>query len=478
MPRPIKPADIIDRDAQWQELNEIWNRSSPDLIFGVGRRRAGKSWVLTRFAKSVGGIYYQATNRTETEQLAALSRIIGSHFEDAALLRGVALPDWESLFQYLTDRAAGVPLLLILDEFPYLAAAAPALPSIIQSVWDHHWPETRLKLVLNGSHISAMQRLEQADQPLYGRRTGRLIFPPFTHEYVGAFVPGYTARERLIIFSIFGGLPGHLALLDPERALAANVMRQMLTPAGRLFDEAQHMLDAFRGGGDADIHYSIIQAIANGERTWSKITSRLGKGSGSLSRPMRWLEEMQVVARMVPITETSPQHSKRTLYRINDPYVAFWHRFVAPLIATGEISLVAPEQLWQQRIAPRLDDYMGAPFEDICRAWVGRTTKLPFKPSRVGAWWDADSRNEIDIVAVGLDGDILVGECKWGRVDDPDLDTLRARAKLLLTDLPAGQPVHRVHFAVFSGDDAWSHGVAAAIASGDVLGFASADLID
>ena len=75
---------------------------------------------------------YQATNRTETEQLAALSRIIGTHFDDAALLRGVALPDWESLFQYLTDRAAGAPLLLVLDEFPYLAAAAPALPSIIQ----------------------------------------------------------------------------------------------------------------------------------------------------------------------------------------------------------------------------------------------------------------------------------------------------------------------------------------------------------
>lgn len=474
MPDQKKPADIVDRDAPWQELNEIWNRSAPDLIFGVGRRRAGKSWVLARFAKSVGGIYYQATNRTETEQLSALSRIIGTHFDDAALLRGVALPDWESLFHYLTDRSAGAPLLLILDEFPYLAVAAPALPSIIQKVWDHDLAESRLKLVLNGSHITAMQRLEQTDQPLYGRRTGRLVFPPFTHEYASAFVPGYTARECLVTFSIFGGLPGHLALLDPERDLAANVVRQMLTPAGRLLDEAQHMLDAFLR--DADIHYSIIQAIANGDRTWSKITSRLGKSSGSLSRPLRWLEEMQVVARTVPITEASPLRSKRAVYRITDPYVAFWHRFVAPLIATGEVSLVAPEQLWQDRIAPRLDDYMGAAFEEICRSWVGRTTKLPFRPSRVGAWWDADSKNEIDVVAIGLDGDVLVGECKWGMVDDADMGKLRVRAKLLMADLPAGQPVRRVYLAFFSGNDAWSPGVAAAIASGEVLGFSSVDL--
>ncbi|MBA4073274.1 MAG: hypothetical protein C0497_15845 [Gemmatimonas sp.] len=447
-------------------------RTSAGKCFGSSRR-AGKSWVLTRFSQSVSGIYYQATNRTETEQLAALSRIIRTHFEDAALLRGVALPDWESLFQYLTDRAAGAPLLLVLDEFPYLAAAAPALPSIIQAAWDHDWPGTRLKLVLSGSHITAMQRLEHADQPLYGRRTGRLVFSPFTHEYTGGFVPAYSARDQLIV-SIFGGLPGHLALLDPQQGLAANVMRQMLTPSGRLFDEAQHMLDAFLG--DADIHYSIIQAIANGDHTWSKITSRLGKRSGSISRPMRWLEEMQVVSRMVPITEASPQRSKRTLYRITDPYVAFWHRFVASLIATGEVSVQTPEQLWHARITPRLDDYMGAPFEDICRSWTGRTARLPFRPSRVGAWWDANSQNAIDVVAMGLDGDILVGECKWGSVDDADLDLLRMRATRLVADLPSGEPVRRVHYALFSGTGIWSSDVAAAIAAGDVLGFSSADL--
>lgn len=119
---------------------------------------------------------------------------------------------------------------------------------------------------------------------------------------------------------------------------------------------------------------------------------------------------------------------------------------------------------------------MGTAFEEICRSWVGRTTRLPFRPARVGAWWDADSRNELDIVALGPDGDILVGECKWGGVADADLAKLRSRVSLLQADLPRGQAVRRVHYAVFSGSGDWSAGVVAAIAAKDVLGFTSADL--
>jgi uncharacterized protein len=99
---------------------------------------------------------------------------VGAHFGDPALQRGVPFPDWESLFEYVTDRAADAPFLIVLDEFPYLSASASALPSILQSLWDHRWPDTRIKLVLSGSHVTAMRQLEQADQPLYGRRTSRI----------------------------------------------------------------------------------------------------------------------------------------------------------------------------------------------------------------------------------------------------------------------------------------------------------------
>lgn len=471
VPNLAKPADLLNRAAEWRMLEELWNRARPDLAFVVGRRRVGKSFLLSRFARQVGGIYYQATRRTEAEQLAALTRVVGAHFRDPALERGVSFPAWEDLFAYVTGRAGGEPFLLVLDEFPYLAGAAPALTSVIQSLWDHTWSESRIKLVLSGSYISAMNQMEQVDQPLYGRRTAKMIVAPFGFADAALFVPRYHVRDQLIAFGLFGNLPGHLALLDPDRSLTANAAASLLSPGGRLVDDAQHMLDAF--ASDAHVHYSIIEVIAGGEQTWSGITKRVGRSGGALQRPLQWLGEMQVIARIVPATEKNPQRSRRVLYRIIDPYIAFWHRTVVRLVNAGSLGLVEPERLWQEVVVPGLDDYMGGVFEEVCRDFVRRTDRLPFRSLRVGEWWDADSRNQVDVVSIGMKGELLVGECKWGRVTAGHLATLQARGRAVAAELPE---TSRVHCALFTGRDEVDDEVRRAAEAGEVLVFTAEDL--
>jgi uncharacterized protein len=468
-----KPDTVVDRDAEWSELSRIWQRNSPELVFILGRRRAGKSFILTRFAQMTNGIYYQATKRTENEQLDRLSKMIGEHYDDPALRHGGPFPDWEGLFRYVAARAGGEPFLFILDEFPYLSAAAPALPSILQSLWDHEWPGTRMKLVLSGSHITAMKQLEDADQPLYGRRTARIDVEPFDYAHAATFLPGWSVNDRLKAYGAFGGLPGQLALLEHKDSLGQNVARQILSPTGRLLDEAQHMLDAFLG--DAQVHYSVIEAIAGGERTWSGMTKRVGRDGGSLSRAVQWLMDMRIIERVVPITAKSPAKSKRALYRITDPYVAFWHRFTSPMISAGMVGLASGEELWAEQVEPRLDDYMGAIFESVCREFVRRAERLPFRPIRVGEWWDGNSQNEIDIVAVGAGGQLLVGECKWGSVSESDLAGLRTRASLLQQDM--GGEINSVQHALFAGRGI-APGVVREVEAGRVLYFPAASLYD
>jgi AAA+ ATPase superfamily predicted ATPase len=466
-----RPAELIDREPEWRTLEKLWTRAKPDLAFVIGRRRAGKSYLLTRFTQQVGGIYYQATRRTEAEQLASLSRVIGEHFDDAALQHGIVFPSWEELFGYLTRRADGNPFLLVLDEFPYLASAAPALTSIIQSLWDHAWVTTRMKLVLSGSYITAMNQLEQVDQPLYGRRTSKLVLGPFGFSDAARFMPEYDGREQMIAYGLFGHLPGHLALVDPARTLAENVSEVLLDPAGRLADEALHMLDAFTG--DANVHYSVVEAIAGGEQTWGGITRRIGRIGGALHRAVRWLEEMEVIERVVPVTGGNSQKSRRAVYRIVDPYVAFWHRTVAPLVNSGRLGLVPPEQLWSEVVAPGIDNYMGAVFEQICRDFVRRTDRLPFKPIRVGEWWDSTSQNQVDVVGIGGNGEMLVAECKWGRVTGAHLQTLRERADVVARDLGGVSDVYTV---LFSGRNEADDVVRREAAAGATLYFSAEDL--
>lgn len=442
---PRKPSVIVDREAEWKELAGLYRSSRPELIFVLGRRRAGKSFVLSRFARAVGGLYYQASSRTENEQLLNLSQVIGKTFADPTLQRGVPFPSWEALLEDLAERARQRPLWVVLDEFPYLAAAAPGITSLIQRHWDHQWSDVPLKLVLSGSHITAMQRLEGGDQPLYGRRTARIPFLPFSYRQLPAFLPEYAPDDLLRAYGIFGGLPGNLVLLDPKLDLGENVARLLLRPNGRLYDDAQHLLDAFVPNGE--VYYSIIEAIARGERTWSRITSRVGREGGALLRPAQWLQDMEIIRRIAPVTESDGRGSKRALYEISDPYLTFWHRYVAPLVASGGVATSDSTLLWEKMISPRLDDYMGEIFEKVCREFVRDGGVARFKPVRTGRWWDTNAANEVDIVALDADSRLLVAECKWGQVDSRDLNTLRERAALIASELKA---VSSIRYVLFS----------------------------
>lgn len=467
-----KPDDIFDREAAWAELAACFGSPRPELAIVIGRRRAGKSFLLTRFADAANGIYFQATKRTEREQLATLTRVVGEHFDDPALRRIGALP-WEDLFDYLVERAKGKPLMLVLDEFPYLADAAPALSSIVQHAWDHAFAGSRIKLVLSGSHISAMKRLTEADQPLFGRRTRQIQVRSFTYADAARFAPAYSPADRMQLYGIFGGLPGQLSVIEPELSLAENVARHVLTPGARLFEEGAHVFDAFVS--DAEVHYSVLEAIAAGETRWNKISSRVGKNTASLKRPLDWLQDMEVVRREAPITEYPNPSPKTIRYRVMDPYLVFWYQFILDLRARGYPELRSPEDLWEAGVKPRLDRHMGAVFEEACRAFVARGSHpaLPFKPVQVGAWWTEDGQEEVDVVALGPAGEVLVGECKWGTVSSSDLDTLMRRAELVVSRLQRTGPVT---FALFSGRGLQDAAVKERVAAGRALHFSIDEL--
>ncbi|MDT8436636.1 MAG: ATP-binding protein [Gemmatimonadota bacterium] len=468
-----KPGGMIDRDTAWRQCNEMWESGRPDLYIVRGRRRTGKSYLLSNFARAVGGIYYQATRKTERAQLATVTRIVGRRFDDPALQR-LSFETWEDLFSYSIERAAGEPFLLILDEFPYLMDAAPALPSIIQSLWDHSLPDTRFKLVLSGSHITAMKRLTEADQPLFGRRTGLIQVDPFGYRHVGEWVPDYSAEDRIRLYGMVGGLPGHLALIDEARTLVENVARILLRPVGRLHEEAPHSFDAFVA--DAAVPNSIVEAIASGETRWSRISSRVGKSASSLARPLGWLLEMEVIERVAPITEYPNPDHKSAVYRLRDPYLQFWHTFIADLRAQGYPDILSPEELWEAFIAPRLDGYIGEHvFEVVCRQFVADSIHpaLPFRAARVGSWWTANGSDEIDVVALDGSGSVLLGECKWGSVARDDLQKLERQADLILPHLGG---VRTVSLALFSAGGISDTVVQRRIDAGDLLHFSADDL--
>jgi hypothetical protein len=174
---------------------------------------------------------------------------------------------------------------------------------------------------------------------------------------------------------------------------------------------------------------------------------------------------MDLVERAVPITEPRPAASRAARYRLADPYLIFWHRFVTPLAQSGRTITAAPEALFRARVEPRLSEHMGLMFERACRAFVARARDLPIEAAEVGSWWRGD--HEIDVVARSLDGrEVLLGECTWGEVDEHD----RARLERAAAAFRAAAPdVERAHLVLFCGGQSRAAGPVEVITAEDLF---------
>jgi AAA+ ATPase superfamily predicted ATPase len=160
------------------------------------------------------------------------------------LLQGIV--EWLALLHYLARTAERHPgLVIVLDEFPYLADADPALPSTLQKFWDSGAPRTgNLKRLLCGSMISHMEELLAERNPLYGRKTLALDLAPLSFRDASQFVARCKAEDKLVTAGVFGGIPFYLQLLDQGATLQNNIIRLLLTQTGSLVDEPVVLLQS------------------------------------------------------------------------------------------------------------------------------------------------------------------------------------------------------------------------------------------
>ena len=399
-------------------------RASLAIVYG--RRRVGKSTLIRAAVEKRPHVLYQATRVTSSLNLEAFKAEIARMLGADELLAGIG--DWLGVLHYLAraaERHAG--LAVVLDEFPYLADADPALPSVIQKFWDSGAARGgNLKLLLCGSIISQMQELLAERNPLYGRKTLALDLAPLPLQDAAQFVPRYPAEDRLATFGIFGGMPCYLQFLDPGTRLQSNIIRLLLSATGSLADEPMVQLQSELR--EVSRYASVLAAIAAGYTKHGEIIGRVREFSDSkaLGPYLEKLDRMRLI-RIERSMDAHPRERDRR-YFIADPLIAFWYRFVQPNLSS--IIEGFGGDVWRHRIAPHLDEYMGRMFEEICREHARQHSqdRFPAPAQEIGRIWQPDY--DIDIAGTLLDGSILYGECKWWNslVGENVLDELIQRA--------------------------------------------------
>lgn len=422
---------FVGRERELKKLQSLYNGNQFQFVVFYGRRRVGKTTLINEFIKDKEAVYYMAIEGTKKENLAGLSRVLLNAGSKAG---SPEFPDFNNLLLYIDSLCARQKrLVLVIDEFPYLAASCPAISSMLQSHIDHCWKDSGLFLILCGSSMSFME--EQVlgyKSPLYGRRTAQFKIHPFTFFEACHLLSGFSQEEQAVIYGITGGVPEYLSRIEPDKSLDDNIIDLFFDESGRLFEEPVNLLK--QELKEPATYHSIISAIAGGASRLNDISTKVGMETSGCSNQLSSLISLGMIRKEVPITENAT--SRKTLYRLEDSMLLFWYRFVRPNLSG--ITRGVGEAIYKTIVQPQINDFMGKIFENICLQYLFHPKvygSLSFAVGNAGPWWGNNPkkkcREEIDMMAV-QNTSAIFGECKWRNIpiDMEVVTTLMDRSEL------------------------------------------------
>ena len=210
--------DFVGRGKELALLEKAWQAEGGAFIPVYGRRRVGKSELLVKFLTGKPAIYVTGKVAPAELQLREFLRAAATALREP-LLAEHPVADWPAAFRMIEERWKGPQkLVLALDEFQWMAAASPELPSVLQECWDRRWRKGRILLILCGSYLGFMEReVLGKKSPLFGRRTAQILLRPFGYREAAEFHPHWSRPNQAEAYFICGGLPFYLRCFSPAQ---------------------------------------------------------------------------------------------------------------------------------------------------------------------------------------------------------------------------------------------------------------------
>lgn len=405
------------------------------LVALYGRRQVGKTSLVRRLLhelpRDVAAVYCAASEEASAE--VQRRRLVDAA---SAALPHTRLPvdDWRRLLDRLVS-APDQPLVIALDELPYLERSTPGFASVLQGWWDdvRHQGDRRVLVVLTGSAVTTMNQVLGAGGALYGRadhvlRIGPLDLPT-SHELLGRPDPTTTVEA----YAACGGFPGFLARWDPDAPTTSNLGRLAFAEYGPLSQAGVRLIADVPTAGN---HRRALMAIGRGRTRHGEIADAVGE---RVDHVLDVLDSAGFVRRLVPVG--AKPWSKQSRYELADPYTRFWFGCIYPdleLIDSGQGDAVLRRRL------PEWGKHVGWTFEEEARRHAIRLVHAGRLPDDlvIGRYW-AQRPVPIEIDVLGLRGNrtALVGEATWSTAS-VDLRALaRLRSRALATPDPVPTPI-------------------------------------
>lgn len=456
---------FIGREKELQSLQELYDQKGFSMMVIYGRRRIGKSTLITEFIRGKKAIFYASTKVGKERNLELFTKQVLSVL--APELMNVSFSSLEDVFDFITNKLSDEKTVLVIDELPYWAEKDTALLSVLQKYIDVEWKDKNLFVILCGSALSFMENKVLSEKsPLFGRRDAQIRLEAFNYKESALFVPAYSWEEKAICYGITGGVAKYLALIRPEATLEENIKRLFFRTDGYLYDETRNLLT--QEFSDISLVNTIIEQIASGANSLNLISEKVKESASTVLYSLEKLMEVGLIEKKSCITEE--KNRKKSQYVLKDHMFRFWYEFIPK--ATSIIEMGHGDLYFEKIVAPQLHAYMGSIFEEMCRYYTlehGIYGDFGNFITRVGTWWGTENlktekgekyqqATDIDIVAISdIDKSAVIGECKFKneKIGKEIYETLVRRGSLI-----SGK-YRIVKYLLFSlsGYTAWFDGV-------------------
>jgi len=406
-----------------RELGELERYCKEDAFhFAVfyGRRRVGKTTLINKFRENKTSISFTAVESTAKENLELLSMEIFSVL--APETPENYFTSFFNAFEYCFKAAMKKRLILVIDEYPYLAESDRSVSSILQALIDKYQNNSRLFLILCGSSMSFMENQVLGYQsPLYGRRSCQFKIEPFRYYECAPMLSGFNNIDKFTLYGICGGIPEYVARVNNNLSVQQNAENLFFNPSGRLFEEPSSLLK--QELKSPQTYNAIISAIALGATKMNEIASTVGIETSQCSNMLSTLIVLGLVKKENPVGEENKgKPSRRSIYLLADFMFRFWFNFVRPNIS--RISMGLGKNVCSdifEKSSGRIETYMGLVFEECAAQYLWREmSRENIIFNTIGRWWGANPKEkkeeEIDIIAIDEKGHAHFGECKWRNI--------------------------------------------------------------
>lgn len=408
---------FVGRKNELSALENLYSTDKFEMVVIYGRRRIGKTTLISKFVENKPAIFYSAQEANDKTNLDNFSRKI-YEFTGIPISTG-SFNTWNDALDFLAEKAKNDRIVLAFDEFPYAANGNKALKSILQNSIDHKLKDTKIFLILCGSQIAFMERdVLGAKSPLFGRRTAQIKLEGFNYLDSALLLDGISNSEKIKYYACIGGTPHYLAQINKSISFEQNIKKLFFDISGYLYNEPMMLLQ--QELREPAMYNSIIGTIASGATKLNEIATKISEDRAKVYKYLNTLVNMKLIKKDIPFGE-DPESSRKGIYKIDDNCYSFWYRFVfpnKPEIENGSGSIIADSLVFNEN----LNAYIGKnAFEEICKQYLiikNQKKELPFIVTSFGNWWGNDNvkrvQTDIDCVAGNkIEKKLILVECKY-----------------------------------------------------------------